>query len=241
LAIVIVFWAVLGWLFFRAWKLGKFNRVPAPIVRSLPQPTEIPPETNESIRTKVFALVNQEREKAGLVDLKESPLLNKSASDKAQDMIAKNYWSHVSPSGEQPWQIIGQDGYSYRYAAENLARDYLDAESAVQAWMDSPEHRNNMLSAKYTETGIAVVDGIMDGRQTKLIVQHFGTPYIANTTPSRTGAIVSYREWCTGKNIQVYENEIIVKKSSDGKTYGMTTTDWTCYENSLKTTNPLNR
>lgn len=72
----------------------------------------------------------------------------------------------------------------------------------------------------------------MRGSQIKtwLIVQHFGTPPIVyatysiqppNKVPSRTGRIVQYQDWCNNKDISVYENEIIVQKSSDGNVYGI--------------------
>lgn len=52
---------------------------------------------------------------------------------------------------------------------------------------------------------------------------------------TRTGNIIKYKEWCKGnQEISVYENELITKKSSDGKTYSMTQGDWDCYEKKLK-------
>ena len=55
--------------------------------------------------------------------------------------------------------------------------------------------------------------------------------------PSRTGAIVAYHDWCNNKDIKVYQNELITKKSSDGKTYSMTQDDWNCYEKYLASKN----
>ncbi len=190
-------------------------------------------ETNSEMKNNLFKLVNEERVKAGLNPLKESEVLDTTATDKANDMIAKNYWAHISPDGTQPWAFFGKVGYGYRYAGENLARDYSSSEATVVGWMNSPDHKKNILDSNYTETGIAVIDGSLQGISTKLAVQHFGTPYKANLVASKTGNLIKYREWCTGTDINVYENEIIVKKSSDGGTYGMTNGDWTCYENYL--------
>lgn len=50
---------------------------------------------------------------------------------------------------------------------------------------------------------------------------------------TRTGRIIKYNEWCSGKEISIYENELLTKKASDGKTYTMTQGDWDCYERSL--------
>jgi hypothetical protein len=59
----------------------------------------------------------------------------------------------------------------------------------------------------------------------------------AKVVPSRTGAIINYHEWCTQKDISVYQNELITKKSSDGKIYSMTQGDWDCYEKYLASKN----
>ena len=66
-------------------------------------------------------------------------------------------------------------GYKYHYAGENLARDFSDPVSAVNAWMASPSHKENMLSSKYQEIGVAVVEGDLAGVDTTIIVQFFGT------------------------------------------------------------------
>lgn len=56
---------------------------------------------------------------------------------------------------------------------------------------------------------------------------------------SRSGAIIKYKEWCTGKEINVYANEVITKVSpKDGKTYGMTQGDWDCYLRTTPTNTP---
>jgi hypothetical protein len=55
----------------------------------------------------------------------------------------------------------------------------------------------------------------------------------SNANPTRTGSIVKYHDWCNNKEVSVYQNELITKKSSDGKTYSMTKDDWNCYEKYL--------
>jgi hypothetical protein len=124
---------------------------------------------------EVFRLTNQKRQEAGLPPLKLDPVLSQAAKNKGEDMLAKDYWAHVSPDGVEPWKFFLDAGYKYRYAGENLARDFSDAASAVEAWMASPSHRENMLSPKYEEIGIAVVEGDLAGVDTTLIVQFFGT------------------------------------------------------------------
>ncbi len=123
---------------------------------------------------EIIRLTNIQRTAAGLPEVKLDTRLSAAAAQKAADMFARNYWAHVSPVGTQPWNFITQSGYSYRYAGENLARDFSDAKSVVDAWVASPTHRENLLNSRYQDIGIAVVDGTLEGRETTLVVQMFG-------------------------------------------------------------------
>lgn len=125
---------------------------------------------------KVVELTNSKRTERGLGVLRTNGQLNEVALRKAGDMFAFNYWAHTSPSGRDPWSFFQDVGYKYVYAGENLARDFMDSGSAVEAWMNSPTHRDNLLNPKYTEIGVAVVNGTLKGTETTLIVQVFGTP-----------------------------------------------------------------
>jgi hypothetical protein len=131
---------------------------------------------------EVIRLTNLKRTENGLPALTENTTLSQAAQAKAADMLADDYWAHVSPDGIQPWKFFVDFGYKYKYAGENLARDFQNAPSAVDAWMSSPSHRENMLSDKYREVGIAVVEGDLAGVDTTIIVQFFGTKY-ADTIP----------------------------------------------------------
>lgn len=128
---------------------------------------------------QVVSQVNQQRASAGLAVMSTNPLLMQAAQAKANDMFANQYWSHTSPSGAEPWSFIKSAGYSYRVAGENLARDFAVTDQAVTAWMQSPTHRANILNNRYTETGVAVVNGTLNGVETTLVVQLFGSPQLA--------------------------------------------------------------
>jgi hypothetical protein len=91
-------------------------------------------------------------------------------------MFQNNYWSHVSPSGKSPWEFFKESGYNYSVAGENLAKDFGDSSSVVSAWMNSPTHKANIINNKYKEIGIGVVDGVLNGMKTTLVVQHFASP-----------------------------------------------------------------
>jgi hypothetical protein len=121
-------------------------------------------------------LTNQQRITHGLPPLKANPQLTTAANDKAKHMFAHDYWAHITPTGEQPWAFISRAGYSYIYAGENLARDFADSQSVVTAWMNSPSHRDNILSPNYDHIGIAVVNGNLASTDTTLVIQEFGRP-----------------------------------------------------------------
>ncbi len=134
--------------------------------------------------TRVLELTNQKRAEQGLAPLNINDKLNESAQRKAGDMFAFNYWAHVSPSGRNPWSFFQEVSYKYIYAGENLARDFMSSEAVVDAWMNSPTHRDNILNGNYKEIGLSVVNGTLNGVETTLVVQHFGAP-------SDTGGIVA--------------------------------------------------
>ena len=130
---------------------------------------------------------NAEREKQGLGDLQLNDQLSQAAYLKAQDMIANGYWAHTSPSGVTPWKWLGDVGYNYSVAGENLAKNYPNAEATVAAWMASTTHRENILNKAYTDVGFAVVDGSLAGKETTLVVAYYGEPVSAATAVKADG------------------------------------------------------
>ena len=122
----------------------------------------------------IISLTNQERTAAGLNTLNANSRLASAAMAKAQNMFDEQYWDHFGPNGETPWQFIIASGYNYVYAGENLAKGFRTSEGVVEAWMTSPTHKENILSQNYQDIGIAVMDGVLLGKQTTLVVQMFG-------------------------------------------------------------------
>ena len=119
---------------------------------------------------KILALVNSDRKTYGLNPVALNPTLNLAASAKAYDMIAFDYFSHISPDGIKPWHWFKSLGYNYVYAGENLAHGFYSADELQQSWMSSETHRANILSPFYSEMGLAIVKT----EETTLIVQFFG-------------------------------------------------------------------
>lgn len=129
--------------------------------------------------SRVHELTNLERSKAGQKPLTLNAHLTAAAQKKAQDMIDKDYFAHVSPDGVTPWHWIRAEGYNYSLAGENLAIDFHEAEDLVAAWMASPGHRDNLINSEYTESGLAVVSGEFNGSTSIVVVHMFGTPFNA--------------------------------------------------------------
>lgn len=157
---------------------------------------------SEITAAKVIEDTNLERQKNGMSPLVESPLLDEAAKLKAANMFEENYWAHFSPSGKDPWGFILRTGYKFSYAGENLARNFQNSDDVVKAWMNSPSHKENILNNKYQEIGIAVVDGVLQGQKTTLVVQMFGKPL------SSQMAIPTPQVDLGGKKIEIPASEV---------------------------------
>lgn len=130
---------------------------------------------------------NSERAKQGLSPLTVSSTLNQAAAAKANHMFTHDYWAHIAPDGTTPWVFIKGAGYGYSVAGENLARDFDTTGSMINAWMESPTHKDNIVNNKYTQIGVAVVNGTLEGVETTLVVQMFGKPATAVAQTSDVG------------------------------------------------------
>jgi len=127
-------------------------------------------------KTALINLTNQERSTLGVSTLAENSTLDQAAYEKAKDMLSSDYFSHWSPTGVSPWYWFKKAGYSYKMAGENLAIGFLDSEEVVNAWLNSPSHRENLLNSNFREIGIAVLSGDFQGSDTTVVVQLFGSP-----------------------------------------------------------------
>lgn len=125
---------------------------------------------------ELLQYVNNTRRSNNLADLSIDEKLSTAAFEKANDMLTKDYWAHFSPSGTSPWHFISKNGYVYRFAGENLAKGFTSSSSTFNAWMSSAAHRGNILSKSYTDTGFAVVEGKLKGKEVILVVQMFAAP-----------------------------------------------------------------
>lgn len=126
--------------------------------------------------TDLLDETNKRREAIGLNALKMNSELSIAAKRKAEHMFKYNYWAHISPDGTEPWDFILNEKYDYIFAGENLAKNFSSSKEVVEAWYNSPSHKDNLLNKNYSEIGFAIVDGELNGNETTLVVQMFGKP-----------------------------------------------------------------
>lgn len=124
----------------------------------------------------ITTLTNDARKQAGVQSLKLNDKLTRAAQMKAEDMLANAYFAHTSPTGVTPWDWFAKSGYSYRAAGENLAVNFTDDKAVVDAWLQSPGHRANMLNSTFSEIGIGISTGPFEGHIATFVVQTFGLP-----------------------------------------------------------------
>jgi len=118
---------------------------------------------------EVFDLINAKRIANGLTALKIDDEIQNVARIKAQDMVDNNYFSHTSPTYGSPFDMIKKFGINYKTAGENIAGNSSNS-AAVNAWMNSEGHRDNILNNSFNYTGIGIINSQKYG---KIYVQMF--------------------------------------------------------------------
>jgi uncharacterized protein YkwD len=135
----------------------------------------------EMSRSNLLASTNAQRASNGSGALTLNSQLNAAAQAKANDMVARDYWSHNTPDGQEPWVFFDAQGYSYAKAGENLAYGFSNSNETVIGWMNSPSHRANLLDTAFTEVGFGFANSanfVSAGNQT-IIVAHYAKPTVA--------------------------------------------------------------
>jgi len=145
-----------------------------------PAPLNIGGKENQVVLTKakIMAHTNIQRYNNGLLlPLIENEKLYLAAKAKADDMFKNQYFDHVSPSGVNPGELVKSFDYDYIITGENLILGNFSSEAeVVQAWMNSPGHRANILNNRFVDIGVAVVKGTYQGQVTWIGVQEFSLP-----------------------------------------------------------------
>lgn len=152
------------------------------------QNTELTPNAADMplVRSAILCLINQKRAENGVLPLIANAELEQAAESHCQELIADNYFAHVSPAGETPVDRIRGTGYIPNpdvgyIIGENLAwgtYELSTPKAIAAAWFASPEHLANILEREYRETGIGVIAAVpaylAEGAPGATYAQEFG-------------------------------------------------------------------
>ena len=177
---------------------------------SIPPPLKIEKENHNPFailkQQEIIDLTNKQRQENGLTPLRENFYLNISAEQKIDDMLENQYFAHSSPTGEGAGDLAKKVGYEFILVGENLAIGNFESnQELVDAWMESPGHRENIVSRDYQEIGIAVKKGIFNGKEAWMAVQHFALPVSACPKIDET---IKDKIEQKEKEVRVLQNEI---------------------------------
>jgi uncharacterized YkwD family protein len=131
---------------------------------------------SEQFAQQVLFLVNEARVDAGLEPLALDARLTQVARDKVKDMRDLDYFDHESPVFGLPFKMMETYGINYRWAGENLAAGQLTPEAVMKGWMESEDHRENILSPYYSNIGIAYTKGKKTTAYRTYWAQEFSSP-----------------------------------------------------------------
>lgn len=140
--------------------------------------------TTNLTATELLQDTNRERNTHDQDGLRLNSKLSAAAQSKANDMATRDYWSHDTPDGDKPWRFIQKSGYDYYSAGENLAYGFTDSTSTVTGWMNSREHRANLLNPDYQEVGFGIMtaDDFQGRGRTTVIVAMYAEPSLVGST-----------------------------------------------------------
>lgn len=134
---------------------------------TVPETPELPDE-DSSYAAQILRLVNEERAKAGLSALTMDTGLTAAGNVRAKEIVSS--FSHTRPDGTSFSTAIREQGVSFRGVGENIAWGQKSPEEVMNAWMNSPGHRANILNEKYTRIGVG---HYQNGKGTNYWVQLF--------------------------------------------------------------------
>ena len=130
-------------------------------------------EMSVAMIDQVLMLTNESRVANGAPALNLNVYLSQAAQIKAEDMLINDYFSHTSPDGRKPWDFVNRREYPYVLVGENLAMNFITSNDVHSALMASASHQKNILNAKYSDIGIYIASGKINGQETNILVEIF--------------------------------------------------------------------
>lgn len=134
-----------------------------------PESAIVAANPNESVRQSELSLLNEQRRLNGLSEYTLNTQLSDLADQRAIETATS--FSHTRPNGSSCFSLLKENNYSYRTAGENIAMGQKDVPEVVNAWMNSPGHRANILNSKFKQVGIGHYE--LNG-------YHYWTQYFSN-------------------------------------------------------------
>lgn len=121
---------------------------------------------------------NLERGKNSLKALNANQYLSRAANLKAEAIFSAQEFNHTI--GQEKFSFwVKEAGYDYEIIGENLAIDFVSAQETIKAWLSSETHRKNLLNPRFSEIGVAVKEGELNGKKSIVVVQIFGSPRLS--------------------------------------------------------------
>lgn len=115
-------------------------------------------DAEEAAAADVVSMVNRERARTGCRPVKRDAVLGLLATALSEDMAVRGFFDHTDPDGRAPWDRWAEAG-AQGFGGENIARGPVDAKAVMDAWMESPGHRANILNCEYRIVGVGVYFG----------------------------------------------------------------------------------
>ena len=125
------------------------------------------------LAAKIVTVTNSERSERGMSVVVVHPQLQSAAEAKATEMARRGVFQHTLPNGMTAWDFMREAGYQHERAGENLAVHFVNEHDVVEAWLNSPSHRDILLDADYEHIGIGIARGRWKGHSGYFIVQLF--------------------------------------------------------------------
>jgi uncharacterized protein YkwD len=152
----------------------------------------------------------------------DDQILDKIAEKRVDDMFAKSYFEHVSPSGDDASKEADSLNYTYIIIGENIALgNFNSSKSLVDAWMNSPGHRANILNKNYTNIGFATKTGTYNSQKVSISAQIFSKPLSGCTGPSNAikNQLDLYNQTASNLKVKIDSSNLLKKNSSELSQY----------------------
>ena len=185
---------------------------------------------------EILKIVNKERLKDGKKPLSIFSSLQKASGIRAKELI--EYYSHTRPDGTECFTAMDDCDVNYSWGGENIAAGFQTPATVMDAWMNSPGHRENILSSNYTHIGVGYAEGGYYGKNwaqmfvgkcniKSVALNDVGTPnYAVGTTIDKMNRYLIIRCDCHGTSYAPVISKMCKGYKSNKKGYQTITVNY---------------